>query len=82
MKTIEVSESALESLKAMAKKLQEERDMLLAAMKDSRETLQRVNDQQGYSLICDTIWHTPTETLFDFMDCAIAACQESTKVLE
>lgn len=34
MKTIEVSESALESLKAMAQKLQEERDMLLVALKN------------------------------------------------
>ena len=33
MKTIEVSEDALESVKTMALKLQEERDMLLAALK-------------------------------------------------
>ena len=34
IKTIEVSEDALDSVKAMAQKLQEERDMLLAALKD------------------------------------------------
>lgn len=34
MKTVEVSESALESLKAMVEQLQSERDKLLDALKD------------------------------------------------
>jgi len=42
---------------------------LLAALKESRATLERAHD--NHSVISDTIWHTPTETLFDFMDEAI-----------
>ena len=38
MKTIEVSEDALDSVKAMAQKLQEERDILLAALEHIAET--------------------------------------------
>lgn len=44
---------------------------LLDALKASRETLQRANDEYP-SAIKDTIWHTDHETLFDFMDAAIA----------
>lgn len=71
MKTIEVSESALESLKAMAQKLQEERDALYQAIyKISTEDdafLQRRAMDDAILLVLS-------------MDSA--ACQESTKVME
>jgi len=68
MTKIEVSESALESLKAMAQKLQEERDMLLSAHKDiASETYDTwTNGYRAQQISLS----------------AIAACQESTKVLE
>lgn len=47
---------------------------LLAALKGARETLERANTD-GHSVISDTIWHTQTETLFDFMDEAIAKAE-------
>lgn len=53
---------------------------LVEAFKAARETLQRANDQQGYSPICDTIWHTPYETLFDFMDAALSRAQAAPAV--
>ena len=43
---------------------------LIAAMKAARRTLDKENDSED-SAIQDTIWHSPTETLFDFMDAAI-----------
>ena len=67
MKTIEVSESALESLKAMAQKLQERNNHLLSAM---------------------SIIASAENSALDLAYCkgvaraAIAACQESTKVME
>lgn len=52
-----------------------QRDDLLAAMKAARLSLQRAND--GYDeIITDTIWHTNHETLFDFMDAAIANAEQ------
>jgi hypothetical protein len=56
--------------------LEQQRDELLAALKASRETLERVNGITGSNkVIIDTIWHTPYETLFDFMDEAIAKAE-------
>lgn len=53
-------------------KVAQERDELLEALKEAREALQFANDTPG-GAISDTIWmmHRP-ETLFDFMDVAIA----------
>ena len=62
----------IDELYETVKPAQPVNQVLLEAFKDARETLQRANDQQGCSPICDTIWHTPYETLFDFMDAAIA----------
>ena len=44
---------------------------LLADMKAARQSLQVANDTPN-GPINDTIWHGPAETLFDFMDHAIA----------
>lgn len=52
---------------------------LLEAFRASRETLQRVNDQQHPEVIIDTIWHTPHETLFDFMDAALATAEQAQR---
>ncbi len=71
MKTIEVSESALESLKAMAQKLQEERDMLLSVIKLVAP------EMRGLGLISSVAREHAKS-----IDMAIAACQESTKVLD
>lgn len=51
--------------------LQIQRDELLEALKLARKSLQVANDTTD-GPIRDTIWHGPAETLFDFMDAAIA----------
>lgn len=56
-------------MSAYTKNLEQQRDELLSALKDARATLDRANDDS--EVIIDTIWHTPYETLFDFMDAAI-----------
>lgn len=58
------------------KDLMAQRDEILADFKAARATLERVNDENG-GPICDTIWHTYFETLFDFMDCAIHQAEQS-----
>lgn len=52
-----------------------QRDELLAALKEAREALQFANDRPNGG-ISDTLWmmHRP-ETLFDFMDSAIAKAE-------
>jgi len=52
-----------------------QREELLDALKESRTTLERANEIGVNTVICDTIWHTPYETLFDFMDEAIAKAE-------
>ena len=52
-------------------KLIEQRDELLAALRDSLASLERANNIFN-GPINDTIWHKPYETLFDFMYAAIA----------
>lgn len=47
---------------------------LLADMKAARQSLQVANDTPN-GPINDTIWHGPAETLFDFMDHAIAKAE-------
>ena len=47
------------------------RDELLDALKAARQSLEVANDEPG-GPIRDTIWHGPAETLFDFIDAAIA----------
>lgn len=69
MNKIEVSESALESLKAMAQKLQEERDMLLSELMFILDWAH----QEKCAL---------REQEMNSIARAIAACQESTKVPE
>jgi len=54
--------------------IKQQRDELLAALKAARATLARENENNP-SPICDTIWHTSTETLFNFMDAAIAKAE-------
>lgn len=79
MKTIEVSESALESLKSMAQKLQEERDMLFEAVKVILPFTEDLQDEgpQGHG------WKSKELTAAIVnAEYAIAACQESTKVME
>lgn len=68
MKTIEVRESALESLKAMTQKLHRQNEILLSAHKDiAAETYDTwTNGYRAQQISLN----------------AIAACQESTKVLE
>lgn len=43
---------------------------LRAALEAVRDTLRRENDKPGGPIV-DTIWHTPHETLFDFIDGAL-----------
>lgn len=50
-----------------AAELKQQRDELLTALQESKETLER-----ECTLITDTLWYSKTETLFDFMDAAIA----------
>lgn len=77
-----VSISALESMEKMVKQLQAERDMLLEAMSESRKALEHANELPN-GPICDTIWMIEgPETLFDFMDSALARCTDSAKVME
>jgi len=47
---------------------------LLADMKAARQSMQVANDTPN-GPISDTIWHGPSETLFDFMDYAIAKAE-------
>lgn len=47
---------------------------LLADMKAARQSLQVANDTKN-GPINDTIWHGEAETLFDFMDYAIAKAE-------
>ena len=47
---------------------------LLADMKAARQSMQVANDTPN-GPISDTIWHGPAETLFDFMDYAIAKAE-------
>ena len=56
--------------------LERQRDELLAALKDSLETLENENETL-HGAIRDTIWHTEHETLFDFMGEAIAKAEAS-----
>lgn len=62
----------LSSMNQRRRQLENQRDQLLEALKEAREALQFANDSPG-GAISDTIWmmHRP-ETLFDFMDAAIA----------
>lgn len=59
--------------------LQQQRDELLAALIESRHALQFAKDNPNGG-ISDTIWmmHGP-ETLFDFMDAAIAKAKEGAR---
>lgn len=60
--------------------LMAERDDLLAALKETKATLERENCGEGASetpSICDTIWHSKYETLFDFIDAAIEKAELS-----
>lgn len=54
-----------------ARHFEKQRDKLLSALEAARTTLERENQREG-GPICDTIWHGDAETLFDFMDSAIA----------
>ena len=56
--------------------VEQQRTDLLAALKEAREVLQMANDTPN-GPICDTIWmmHRP-ETMFDFMDAAIAKAEQ------
>ena len=47
---------------------------LLADMKAARQSMQVANYTPN-GPISDTIWHGPSETLFDFMDYAIAKAE-------
>ncbi len=47
---------------------------LLADMKAARQSMQVANDTPN-GPISDTIWHGPSETLFDFMDYAITKAE-------
>lgn len=53
-------------------RLRKERDELLAALVNSRDALQLANEEMVDGPIVDTIWYGPAETLFDYMDAAIA----------
>lgn len=53
MKTVEVSESALESLKAMVEQLQSERDELLIALKDAVSVCQSVSISRDRRIVRD-----------------------------
>ena len=66
-----------DSIKHDLDDLTAQRDQLLAALVEARESLQFANDSPG-GVAADTIWmiHRP-ETLFDFMDAAIASVKES-----
>lgn len=66
-----IKQSTIFSQQAVIVSMRQQRDELLAAMKETREALRFANDSPGGG-ISDTIWmfHRP-ETLFDFMDAAI-----------
>lgn len=59
------------SMQGERRRLETQRDDLLAALKAARQSLEVANDEPG-GPIRDTIWHGPAETLFDFIDAAIA----------
>ena len=73
----EISTSAAPVPAAVQDDVVKQRDELLAALVEAREALQFANDSPG-GVAADTIWmiHRP-ETLFDFMDAAIASVKES-----
>lgn len=58
--------------------LEQQRDKLLSDFKEARATLEKANEIGQHTTICDVIWHTNSETLFDFMDESIAEI-EATK---
>lgn len=51
-----------------------QRDELLAVLVNSRNALESANEM-GDGPIVDTIWYSPHETLFDYMDAALAGSQ-------
>ena len=69
--------SAAPAAPAVQDDVVKQRDELLAVLVEAREALQFANDSPG-GVAADTIWmiHRP-ETLFDFMDAAIASVKES-----
>ena len=74
-----VDTELLEEYQAPFSELRKQRDELLAALIESRHALQFANDNPNGG-ISDTIWmmHGP-ETLFDFMDAAIAKAKEGAR---
>lgn len=57
----------------------EQYQKLLLALRETLATLQRENERPGGS-ITDTIWHSPCETLFDYIEGAISSAAEAQPV--
>lgn len=69
-KTIDDAASELRRLYALNKEL-------LEALKETLQTLDDENAKPG-GAIADTIWYSEHETLFDFIEAAIAKAKEQT----
>lgn len=57
--------------------LRNQRDELLTVIVNARNALESANEMAN-GPICDTIWYGPGETLFDYMDAAIASVKGDT----
>lgn len=74
--------SEADSIEAMRREAIAKKDAALDAdianLQAIKKTLKRENEKPN-GAITDTIWHTPYETLFDFVDAAITQAQECRK---
>jgi hypothetical protein len=71
---ISTLEQESRQMRARMERLESERNAAFAALVNSRNALESANEM-GDGPIIDTIWYGPAETLFDYMDSAIAAVQ-------
>lgn len=76
MKTVEVSESALESLKAMVEQLQSERDELLEALKDMNSGWKYIRDWHG------DLYGVGWDRAQNKADSAIAKCTQTQSICD
>lgn len=78
MPKITVESEALDTIKAMAQRLQDENADLLYCLQHTKKCLEYANEHGG---IIDTIWAGDCETLFDFIEEGIAKHTHEAKPL-
>ena len=76
-KQIESDSGLIDQLRQQNAELTAQRDAAIETLVKTRQALKIANEMKG-GPICDTIWMPSlcSETLFDFLDAAIANCKE------